>query len=217
MTPRRYLFFDLDGTLTDGGEGITKCIQHALHTLGEPMPDVAALYRYVGPPLWESFRELLTRPCEERIAAAISAYRDRFVRVGMYENRLYPGIFDCLRELSRRAFHLYVVTSKPHAFASRITDYFKITSFFRKVHGPGLDDEKSTKADLIAHVLAEYAIEPSAAVMIGDRKHDAVGARSNSVYSIGVCWGYGSREELTAAGAQLLVESPKELLNALAA
>jgi phosphoglycolate phosphatase len=135
----------------------------------------------------------------------------------MYENRLYPGIFDCLREFSSRTFHLYVVTSKPYAFASKITDYFRITSFFRKVHGPDLDDEKSTKADLIAHVLAENEIEPGAAAMIGDRKHDAVGARSNGVYSIGVCWGYGSREELTSAGVQLLVESPKELLNSLAA
>jgi phosphoglycolate phosphatase len=217
MTPKRNLFFDLDGTLTDAGEGITRCLQHALRTLDEPVPDPAALQRYIGPPLWDSFTKLLARPSAERIDAAISAYRERYVRIGMYENSLYPGILDCLKDFSRRAFQLYVITSKPHVFASKITDHFRIASFFRKVHGPELNDEKSTKADLIAQVLAEYAIDPDAAVMIGDRKHDAAGALANGVYSIGVCWGYGSSEELTSAGAQLLVDSPRELMNALAA
>jgi phosphoglycolate phosphatase len=210
------LFFDLDGTLTDAGEGITKCIQHALRSLGEPVPDATALNRFVGPPLSESFQVLLSERDRERIASAIAAYRDRYVRIGMYENSLYPGVAECLAELSGRGFRLYMVTSKPHVFAAKVADHFRISSFFQRIHGPELDGHRSNKTELVAHVLTTEVIPPDAAAMIGDRKQDVVAARSNGVYSVGVTWGYGSREELVAAGADLLVSSPEDLLTMFA-
>jgi phosphoglycolate phosphatase len=210
----KHLFFDLDGTLMDARAGIVNCIRHALDTLGEPQPDAQTLSGCLGPPLWDSFGTLLRQPSRERIAAAIAAYRDRFARVGMYENSIYPGIVSCLRALVERRLDLFVVTSKPQPFAQKVTDHFRLSSYFRRIHGPD-PDESSTKATLIARVLESEALEPQDVMMIGDREHDILGARSNNVFSVGVCWGYGTREELSSAGADLLVDSPADLPDAI--
>jgi len=211
----RNLFFDLDGTLTDAAVGITRCIQYALQSLNEPVPDADALNWCLGPPLWHSFAELLTQPSRERIGEAVAAYRDRFTRVGIFENRVYPGIVDCLGGLRSGGRRLYVVTSKPRVYAAKITDHFELSPFFERVHGPELDDEQSTKTSLIADLLASEGIAASAVAMVGDRKLDVVGARANGVFAIGACWGYGGREELLSAGADRLLESPEELLAAM--
>ncbi len=209
----RNLFFDLDGTIADSRDGIINCIKYAFRKVGEAIPEPDELADCLGPPLWESFSKLLSDPTEQRIDSAIAAYRERFAEVGILENHLYPGVVETLSELVRRGYLLFVVTSKPRKYASKIIDNFGIGSLFQRIHGPELDDLLSTKADLIATVLESDRIIPSAAIMIGDRKHDIVGARSNGVACIGVCWGYGSTAELRTAGADLLIDSPGDLLN----
>lgn len=209
------LFFDLDGTLTEAGEGITRCIQHALQTLGEEVPERSSLERFVGPPLADTFRRLLAEPSQQRIADAINAYRERFRRVGMFENRLYPGIADALSTLRRAGYRLAVVTTKPGVYAGRIAGHFGIAHHFLHIHGSLLDGSRTGKTELIAHALEAGSVEARCAIMIGDREQDISGARANGLAAIGVTWGYGSREELLAAGADAVVDSASELVERL--
>jgi phosphoglycolate phosphatase len=209
------VLLDLDGTLTDSGLGIGRCIVHALEHLGLPAPDPAALRRCVGPPLADSFRTLLGARHEHRVSRAIELYRERFSSDGMFENQVYPGIPEVLAELRRRGHRLRVVTSKPTVFAERIVRHFELAGYFAGIHGAALDGTHGDKAELIAHVLERERITADAAVMVGDRSHDVVGSRKNSVPAVGVLWGYGSFEELRRAGATAIVSHPGELVAAL--
>jgi len=206
------LLFDLDGTLTDPAEGITKCIKHALETIGEPAPEATDLLQFIGPPLYQTFQKLVGDPIDSKVSRALSAYRDRFRRVGMYENKLYGGVVRALDELDRRGLRLYLVTSKPAVFARPIVEHFKIASHFEEIYGRDWGGQRTDKAELISYVLGREELASREVVMIGDRKHDVFGARANGVYSIGVTWGYGSQEELTVAGADATVDSMDELM-----
>ena len=202
------IFFDLDGTLTDPKVGITRCIQHALAALGVTPPDADELTWCIGPPLLESFKSMLGD--DASAAVALQHYRERFSDVGMYENRLY-GIPEALRLLSGRGVSLFVATSKPQVYAERIVEHFGLDTWFEAVFGPTLRGDHARKTDLLRWALRQTACKAGTAVMVGDRGHDMVGARDNGMRAAGVLYGYGSREELLAAGAQVLVGSPDAL------
>lgn len=209
------VFFDLDGTLTDPVLGITRCIQHALVRLGRTSPELDGLRRCVGPPLQDSFAELLETEDEALLAEAIRLYRERFKPVGMFENSVYPDVPEGLETLRRQGHRLWVVTSKPHVFAREIVRHFGIDGYFERVHGSELSGINADKGDLIRHVLATEAILPEQAWMVGDRMHDVIGARRNGVEAIAVLWGYGSEEELRAANPRRIVASMAELCEAI--
>ncbi len=206
------IFFDLDGTLTDPKPGITRSIQYALHQLDQSaIPTEDQLTWCIGPLLRESFVKLLGG--EASADLAVSLYRERFSEVGLYENSLYAGIPDVLGALRASGHRLFVATSKAHVFADRIIDHFDLRHYFEQVFGAELDGTRSDKSHLLAHALRTAAVDPSRALMIGDRSHDMVGANNNGIKSIGVLYGYGSRDELIAAGALRLCATPHAILD----
>lgn len=200
----KYLFFDLDGTLTDPMTGITRSAQYALHRLGIDVADLRELCPFIGPPLKDSFRDLygLSDSDADR---AVAFFREYFTPKGIFENKLYPGIPELLAELQQSGAVLVMATSKPTPFARRIAEYFGFAGRFDFISGSTLDGSRPTKSDVIRHALETLRIEdPKSAVMIGDRRFDIEGAAATGVSSIGVLWGYGSREELEAAHAGFL-------------
>ena len=201
--------FDLDGTLTNPKTGITRSIQYALDKLGRPVPEANELTWMIGPPIVAGFTELLGGA--EQVQEAVRLYRERYSDVGLYENEVYAGIPALLEDLREKGVRLYVATSKLQAFARRILDHFELSRFFIEIYGSELDNRNADKRDLIRHILEQERFDPSAAVMIGDRKHDAIGAKANGLSSIGVTWGYGSRQELLDAGVVCLVDAPQDL------
>lgn len=207
---RLHLLFDLDGTLTDPREGIERSIRHALDRLGLPPPEDTALAGCVGPPLRDIFAALLGPADSGSVEAAVRHYRERYGERGLYENRAYDGIASCLAELSEVA-PLYVATAKPAAFAREVLFHFSLDGFFRGVYGAEPDGTRSDKGELIAYLLAHEGIDPRSAAMIGDRASDIRGAIANAVRPCGVTWGYGSVDELQAAGAATLFQRPDEL------
>ena len=208
------IFFDLDGTLTDPKIGITRSIQYALDKLGHPdIPSEDELTWCIGPPLRASFTKLLGG--EDASDRAVSLYRERFADIGIFENSLYAGIADILTAVARPGRRLFVATSKPGVFAERIIDHFGLRGHFERVFGSELDGIRSDKTHLLEYALRETSVDPSRAIMIGDRSHDIVGARNNGMSAIGVLYGYGSREELTEAGARHVCARPHGLLEHL--
>lgn len=207
----RALLLDLDGTLTNPREGIVRCLEHALRALDQPIPAEERLVRCIGPPLWQSFADLLGTDDRTIIDAALRAYRERFEAIGLFENELFPQIPACLAQLQRQRFVLYVATSKPTIYAERIVAHFGLSDCFRAVYGSELDGTRTDKSDLLALLLARESLEPPEALMVGDREHDIRGARARRLRSIGVLWGFGTREELLAAGADRLAESVDDL------
>ena len=202
-----HVYFDLDGTLTDPYEGITKCILYALDELGFPHPDDDYLYSCIGPPLWDTFPELVG---EDLTRKAVDLYRERFVDVGWRENSPYDGIHEALEAVAAAGHTMFVATAKPHTHAARIIEHFGMGDFIHNVYGSELDGTRGTKTDLLRFALEK---NPGAErhIMIGDRKHDLIGAGANDMTPIGVAWGYGSVEELSAAGATAIAEHPGEL------
>lgn len=212
MTPALCLF-DLDGTLTDPAEGITNSILYALRKMGAEEPERESLYRFIGPPLAESFREFFP---EERVEEAIRIYRVYFRKRGMFENAVYPGVPEMLQELRAAGIPLAVATSKPEEFAVTILEHFGLVENFAVVGGASMDASRNDKTSVVRYTMERLRIKPSpSVVMIGDRKYDVEGAKAVGISPVGVTWGYGSREELLLAGAELLVDSPKELVSAL--
>ena len=203
------VLFDLDGTLTDPFEGITNCIVYALETLGRPTPPVNDLRWAIGPPLLGSMEKLLGS--HELALEGLRVYRERFSTVGLYENRVYDGVPELLGGLLGQGRNLYVATSKPTVYTLRILDRFGLATYFREVYGSELDGTRTDKGDLIAHLLESEGIDRAKTVMVGDRRHDVVGAMSNGIESIGVLYGYGTREELESAGASSLAETPGDI------
>lgn len=205
----RTAFFDLDGTLLDPQVGILACIRHALTTLNAPCPDAADLHQWIGPPLAEAFAHHLGPG--PQVQRAVDLYRDRFATLGLYENEVYPAIPDLLATLQGQGWSLYVVTAKPRVFAEKIVAHFQLEQFFQGVYGSELDGTHARKGDLIAHVLQDLQMTAAAPVMVGDRHHDIHGAKQNGLAAIGVLWGYGSRQELLAAGADYLCDRPEDV------
>lgn len=204
------LIFDLDGTLSDNYVGIASCIRHALARLDAADPGDAELSRCIGPPLRESFARLIANAVPAHIEAAIEAYRERFSTLGWQENRLYPGVASALDALSSAGCTLYVCTSKPEVFATRIISHFGLDDHFVRVYGADLAGALDDKRKLLSKLIEAEALDPAQCVMIGDRHHDMRAARANGTRAIGVLWGYGSREELQEA--ERLLQAPAELL-----
>lgn len=210
----RQLFFDLDGTLTDSRPGILTSMRLALRGVGREPPADEALLRFIGPPTRDAFREVLSSDDPELNARAIALYRARYATRGMYENSVYSGVAAGLGALRELGFRLLVVTSKPEVYANQIIDHFELRQFFEHVYGSELTGERSQKGELIAHVLHSERLSSSTACMIGDRLHDIRGAKQNGLRSAGVLWGYGTRDELSEAGADQLFASMPELVSA---
>ena len=205
------LLFDLDGTLTDPSDGITRSIQYALNRLGVPEPSKTELTPYIGPPIQSVFASLLNTDDIETIRTAVTIYRERYADIGLFENFVYPDVPEMLHRLSEAGKQLYVATSKPHVYARIILRHFGLDTPFEGIYGSELDGTRTNKAELIAHLLAQEQISPSKAAMVGDRKHDVLGARHNGLYSIGVTYGFGSEEELREAGADVLCVAPLQI------
>ena len=205
---RRTIFFDLDGTLTDAGPGIKACINYALdkmklEKLG-PESDWV-----VGPSLWGTFNKLGVP--EEDLNNAVDLYRERYNVKGYIENSVYTGIPEQLSELKSMGYMLGVATSKPTASAISILEYFQLSRYFSYQFGSNLDGSLSDKSSLLQHALSTTGSQPSDALMIGDRRYDIIGAKSNLIKSIGVSYGYGSINELREAGADCLIKETSEL------
>jgi len=205
------ILFDLDGTLTDPREGIVACFKYALRGLGCPTPPDSELERYIGPPLQESFAFLLGAERHGEVDAAVQLYRERFSAKGMFENAVYPGVPSALGRLQALGAALYVATAKPLVFAERIVEHFGLRCYFQAVYGSELDGTRTDKVDLIAHVLEKESLATDSTFMVGDRSHDVVGAKANGVFPVAALWGYGTREELSAAGATVFCERPELL------
>jgi len=210
----RTLLFDLDGTLTDPREGITRSIAHALERMGTPPPPLDELTFAIGPPLRGSLGRLLACDDAERIERALAHYRERFADVGLFENAPYDGIVEALQALGGDA-RLFVATSKPQVYAERIVRHFGLHVHFVAVHGCELDGTREDKRDLLAHMVALHGLDPRHAVMIGDRGVDMRAGRHHGMRTLGVRWGYGSDAELREAGAHALADSPRDLVAAL--
>lgn len=214
----RTILFDLDGTLTDSKPGIINSALYALRRFNEttganlPTPDPQSLGFMLGPPLRDSFARLVGPGDADRLVAL---YRERYEPVGMLENSVFPGVPEALDGLAAQNYRIIVATSKPEAYARRILDHFHLARFFEAIHGAEPDGTRSDKGELIAYVLKSHGLDPWATAMIGDRAHDAIGAKKAGVWAIGVLWGYGSREELSAAGADPLLAAPSDIAWAL--
>jgi len=209
------LLFDLDGTLTDPFPGITKCISYALDMMGRELPPGETLRWCIGPPLKDSFAKLLASDDNTLAEKALAFYRERFSTVGLFENEVYDGIPESLKALKEHGHALYVATSKPAIYAERIIDHFRLGHYFKRIYGSELDGTRNDKTSLISHILQRESIDGSESLMIGDREHDITGAKENGIYGIGVLWGYGTKDELKASGAQTFITNPRELFIAI--
>lgn len=206
----RNILFDLDGTLTDPREGITRSVQYALARLDIHEPDLARLEHFIGPPLLQCFMQTYELS-EERAWEAVNHYRERFKVTGLYENRVFDGIDALLERLRGQGRTLYIATSKPTVFAREIARHFGFDRHFRHIYGSELNGTRTDKVDLIRHLLEEESLERADTLMIGDRKHDLIGASRNGLHGAGVGYGFGSREELLGEAPAYYFASLDEL------
>ena len=207
----RCVIFDLDGTLTASAEGILRTVAYTAETLGFPMPPAEEAMRFVGPPLKWSFMHELGMD-EETSTRALQLYRERYHRVGLFENRVYPGIRGLLRRLKKRGDWVAIATGKPTEPSRRIIEHFGLSRYFHRIVGPGPGVEHPDKADLIREALPETYDE---VWMVGDRRFDIEGGRALGVHTAGAGWGYGTREELEAAGCERYTATVAELTEIL--
>ena len=207
---KQYLLFDLDGTLTDSALGITNSVKYALRKFGIEETDGAKLRAFVGPPLYDSFRELYGMSHDDA-NLAIVYYREYYVSKGLYENTLYEGIREMLEDLSSQGRKVILATSKPERFAREILKNFSLDGYFFKIFGATMDEKLCRKDEIIAVALEKAEIVPDDAVMIGDRRYDVEGGRTNRLTTVGVLYGYGDRDELVEANADYIVSTVFEL------
>lgn len=206
---KKTVLFDLDGTLTDSGEGIINCAALALAHFGLPVPSREELRVFVGPPLYESFQRFGVPA--DRVDEAIRVYRSRYIPTGMFENTPYPGIQALLEALKKDGYTLYVATSKPEEMSVTILERFGLAPYFDRICGASTDTSRSTKDAIIAYLLEQSGAKEDM-VMVGDTKYDVLGAKAHGIPAIGVSWGYGSVEEMREAGAVGIADSMEELL-----
>lgn len=203
----RYILFDLDGTVTDPGIGITNSVMHALRKFGITEDDRTKLYKFIGPPLAESFRDFYKFSKEDALLG-IKYYREYFSERGIFENMVYEGMEELLSALVDQGMELIIATSKPEAFARQILEHFRLDRYFAFIAGATMDEKRVKKAEVIAYALESRGIrDRSRVLMIGDREHDVIGAHKTGVDVMGVLYGYGSREELEEAGADYIAEN----------
>ena len=209
---KKAILFDLDGTLTDSGEGIMKCAKMTLERYGIPVPDIQTLRVFVGPPLHDMFVKFGIP--EEKTDEAVAIYRSRYVTKGKFENTPYPGIISMLEKLRDAGFDLYVATSKPEAVSKEILSYFDMAKYFTVICGASLDKSRTSKESVIAYLLEQIG-KDAKMVMVGDTAFDVIGAAHHGIPAIGVAWGYGSVEEMTAAGAFAIARDAHHLYELL--
>lgn len=209
---RKTILFDLDGTLTDSGEGIINCAIYALEHFNLPIPPREELRVFVGPPLTDTFMKFGVAP--EDAVEAVEIYRERFIPIGMYENKLYPGIQELLERLRSEGHILCIATSKPESMAREILRYFDIGKYFHYICGATLDHTRDTKEQVISYLLTQCKSEYPW-VMVGDTAFDVIGAKAHNIPAIGVAWGYGLVEEMRDAGAAAIVYDTEALLEQL--
>lgn len=211
MIQKEYLFFDLDGTLTDSSEGITKGVKYSLAKFGiqEEKPEV--LLKFIGPPLKDSFMKYYNFS-EEETKKAVIYYREYYQDTGLFENKVYPGMEDVLIALKQAGKKLVVATSKPEEYAKRILEHFGLSDYFDYIAGAGLDGSRIKKAEVIAYAMENCDItDKEEVLMIGDREHDVLGAAQVGISCMGVLYGFGSRQELELAGAAYIAESVADI------
>ncbi|KKI91001.1 5'-nucleotidase [Bacillus sp. SA1-12] len=211
MDKYKVILFDLDGTLSDPKAGITKSVQYALQKMNIYEPDIDKLECFIGPPLQISFAEYYGFN-EEETQKAIGFYRERFEEKGMYENQLYSKIPILLKSLKELHFTLVIGTSKPTVFSEKIVNFFNIDHYFELIVGSNLDGTRSSKTEIIQYILDKYNEHKlDEFIMIGDRKHDIIGANNSGIDSIGVTYGYGSYEELRNANPTYIIKSVDQI------
>ena len=206
------ILFDLDGTLTDSGEGIINCASLALEHFGIPVPDRETMRVFVGPPLEKTFREFGVP--EDKVHEAIQVYRSRYVPIGKFENTPYPGIHEMLGTLQAHGHKLFVATSKPENMSVEILEHFGLAAFFDDICGATLDGTRSTKEDVIAYLLSRNR-GSGELIMVGDTVYDILGAKAHGIPAIGVDWGYGKARDMIDAGAAAIAYTVEELLEML--
>ena len=209
---KKTILFDLDGTLTDSAEGVINCVILALNHYGLPVPDRSEMTFVVGPPLRDSFLRLGVS--EEEVENAVEIYRSRYVPTGMFENSPYPGISAMLGALKAAGHELYTATSKPEGMATEILDKFNLSGYFDRIFGASMDGTRDTKDKVIAYLLEQLGPREQI-IMVGDTHFDVEGAAVHGIKTIGVAWGYGKVEDMTAAGAIAIANSPAHLLELL--
>lgn len=207
------IFFDLDGTLTESGEGITKSVQYALEKLGKPEEDLDKLRVFIGPPLMEQFMKYADVD-ETEARRAVEYYRERYAVKGIFENRPYDGVENLLRELKGRGYILAVASSKPEYYVTKILDYFNLSSYFEVVVGSEMNGARTSKTEVIEEALKRLNMSDrrKEVLMVGDKEHDVLGTRAAGLACVAVGYGYGTKEELTAAQPLKIVASIEELL-----
>ena len=209
---KKAILFDLDGTLTDSGEGIMNCAKLALEHYGLPIPSEAELRTFVGPPLHDSFIRFGV-PAEEA-DNAIKIYRSRYIPIGKFENHPYEGIQDTLEKLKALGHTLYVATSKPETMSVEILEHFDLAKYFDIIAGASFDRSRSSKEDVIAYLLNQCG-DYDRKIMVGDTAFDVIGAKAHGIPTVGVAWGYGKVEDMENAGAISIAHTMDELFEAL--
>lgn len=202
------ILFDLDGTLTDSGEGIINCASLALRHYSIPVPDRETMRVFVGPPLRDTFFKFGVP--EDKLDEAVEIYRSRYIPIGKFENTPYPGIYDLLARLKAEGHKLYVATSKPEQMSMDILNKFELASYFDLLAGATLDGSRDHKADVIAYLLQQTGSDMEA-IMVGDTVYDVVGAAAHGIPTVGVSWGYGNVSEMENAGAKAIAHTMEEL------
>lgn len=216
----RLVLFDLDGTLADSGPSFVNSLRHGLEGIGADVPDDDVMRSFIGPPLIETFRDHFGFD-EATSAEALRLYRERWGELGVGETYAYPGVPEVVAQLAASELTLAIATSKPTASAVRVVEYLGLADYFSFIGGAEFEGKRQRKGEVIAHTLEELAalgrerVQPSEVRMIGDRRHDVVGAREHDIDCIGVLWGFGSRDELVDAGAVAIAEAPSDLLTLL--
>lgn len=209
---KKAILFDLDGTLTDSGEGIINCAQYAFQQMGYPVPPREEMGVFVGPPLWDTF-EKFGIP-KERTDEAVQIFRSRYVPIGKFENTPYPGIRELLEALGAEGNLLYVATSKPETTAVEVLEHFDLARYFDRICGADLEKKRNSKDAVIAYLL-DMTGSDAEMVMVGDTEYDVLGAAAHGIPTIGVSWGYGDVAAMEKAGAKAIANSTKELLEML--
>ena len=211
---KKSILFDLDGTLTDSGEGIINCAILALEHYGLPIPSREEMRVFVGPPLTESF--IQHGVPADKAEEAVAIYRSRYIPIGKYENNPFPGIRELLETLHEMGYKLYVATSKPEGMSIDILKHFDLDRYFTRICGASMDSSRNAKEAVIEYLM-ETTGERENMVMVGDTKFDVLGAKHHGIPCIGVSWGYGTVEDMENAGAAAIVHTPDELLKLLLA
>lgn len=209
---RKAILFDLDGTLTDSGEGIMNCAELALHHFGIPIPPREEMRVFVGPPLWDTFEKFGVP--KDQTDEAVRIFRSRYIPIGKFENTPYPGIRELLENLHHENYLIYVATSKPETTAVEILEHFDLAKYFDLICGADLDKSRTSKSQVIAYLLDKTPGD-ARRIMVGDTAYDVTGAAVHGIPTVGVSWGYGETADMKQAGAAAIAETTDELLQIL--